>query len=201
MAIILPWENSREIESGNKGERFGAAGGKKREGKRLRGRAPFSRLWRPLARVARFFVRGEDSPDASDFEGTDLFSRNLGCNSLKQRRQTDSRSECSCRSPGHFADSFQSLFLLSLSLFRHPLQKTAAPRRRPHKHLIKATRLRDHHSCCAFVRTFVLWCGERISKVASIYDARKFSVYITPPIACIWNCFTLQKSCNLFYFI
>ena len=54
--LVIPWENSREIESGNKGERFGAAGWKKR-GRRGREaeRAPFARLLREgrvRARVA-----------------------------------------------------------------------------------------------------------------------------------------------------
>ena len=45
---VIPWENSLQIESGNKGERFGAAG------------EPLSLDYggRECARVARFFVRG-----------------------------------------------------------------------------------------------------------------------------------------------
>ena len=88
---VIPWENSREIESGNKGERFGAAGG--REGGRGGERATLSRLLREGRVRTRCspFLREESDLSLTGMSG--LLSRNLSCKPTEKRTQTDRRTE------------------------------------------------------------------------------------------------------------
>ena len=142
---VIPWENSLQIESGNKGERFGAAGDERGRGE------PLSLDYgvRGAHALLAFFCARIQPLNSIQLR---RFSRNLS-HEITETEEPDRHGEevsaPAARPSAHFVDSFQSLFLLFLS---HPHSILNRGRCwRPHKHLIKATRLRDHHSCCASV--------------------------------------------------
>ena len=135
---MIPWEKSLQIESGNKGERFGAAG------------EPLSLDYgvRGAHALLAFFCARIQPLNSIQLR---RFSRNLS-HEITETGEPDRHGEevsaPAARPSAHFVDSFQSLFLPSPL---HPRQRKRRRCWRPHKHLIKATRLRDHHSCSASV--------------------------------------------------
>ena len=119
------------------------------------GRAPFSRLWREgesgVAHALLAFLCGEEAAAATDFDPLRRFSRNLSYD-ITETEESDRYGE-EVSAPAAHRLPISSIRFNHYSSSPSPFHPRQRKRRcwRPHKHLIKATRLRDHHSCCASV--------------------------------------------------